>query len=161
MRKRWSSGGGAWIGLRLVSAWILHRDGVVPRPDSGPLWQRLAAELGDTRADILAALRQAPPARFAALAPLVLDSDAPFATDLLDAAAAHLADLARALEASPVVLGGGLAAAVAPRVARLGISVDPDRTPDPLQGTLAIAQGLRLAEFPEAIPPGHHLLTTG
>lgn len=141
------AGGGAWLGLRAVAAWLEHRDGV---RDSAPgdeaLWQAVERHVGVARASILAWLRQATPATYAALAPAVLSAQdgSPLAGAVLDDAATHLARLVQALRSDPrlaVALGGGLAAPLAPRIAaRLGHGFAP-ATASPLQGAWLIATG--------------------
>jgi glucosamine kinase len=147
-------GGGAWIGLRLVGGWLEHRDGIVRRDGSSALWQHLESALGATRAAILAELRGAPPSRYAALAPLLLDAAAtgdPFASAVLDEAAGHLAALARALGSDTLALGGGLSAPLAPRLeaALAGgfIAIAHHIAPAALEGAWRVALGERPAEF--------------
>lgn len=147
-------GGGAWLGLQAVAAWLEHRDGVARRPESQALWDGLAAALGDDRAAILASVRGVSPACYAAQVPLVLEAAAggdAFAGGLLDAAAGHLAALGVALGSPRLAVGGGLGRRLAPQIARAlagsGTALDLEIVPDPLAGAVAIARGERPAEF--------------
>jgi glucosamine kinase len=145
------AGGGAWIGLELVRAWLEHRDGVAPVPEADPLWRAVEAEVGQERSAVLAHLAGARPAVFAALAPLVIAAEDAFSAALLSRAAGHVAALAIALREHDVVLGGGLAPSLAPLVApRLGghgIRLS-DRPADPLLGACMVAIGIRPPQFP-------------
>jgi glucosamine kinase len=147
------AGGGAWIGLELVRAWLEHRDGVAPRPEAGALWHTVEAAIGHDAPSILAHLAGARPAVFAALAPLVIAATDPFAAALRARAAGHIAALAASLGEPSVVLTGGLATALAPEVAeRLAAShlqLVP-RPPNPLEGARLIATGVRPPQFPPA-----------
>lgn len=138
-------GGGAWLGFALVQRWLERLDGY-PGPDS-PLWSAAADLAGTERPAILAWLRRANPADFAALAPAITVAGDALANELLDEAAGHLVRLVRALrpEGAPLAMSGGLAAALAPRVeaalgpVRLGAC--------PLLGAWRIAQGEVPAEL--------------
>ena len=145
------AGGGAWIGLELVRAWLEHRDGVAPVPEATALWDAVGAAVGADRPAILAHLAGARPAVFAALAPLVTAAGDPFSQALRARAAGHVADLAIALQERALVLGGGLADAlrqeIAGRLAPRGILLS-DRLPDPLLGAWRIATGARAPQFP-------------
>jgi glucosamine kinase len=148
------AGGGAWIGLRAVGAWLDHLDGVAKLPAAAGLWEALAGAIGTGRAAILPHLRGAAPQFYAALAPLVVreaEAGCAFADDLLEQAALHLAALARALDAERLALSGGLAATMAPRLQRLHprgeILLQPPMTDWALEGARLIARGVRPAEY--------------
>ncbi len=145
------AGGGAWIGLELVRAWLEHRDGVAPVPEADDLWRAVEAAVGQDRSAVLTHLAGARPAVFAALAPLLFSAACAFSTALLSRAAGHVAALAIALREAEVVLGGGLAALlapfVAPRLGAHGIRVS-DRPVDPLLGAWRVAVGARPPQFP-------------
>ena len=142
------AGGGAWLGLRVMTAWLEHRDGVRHSPpEDDALWQGVERHAGAARPAILAWLRQATPAAFARLAPVVVaaaQDGSPFAGAILDDAAAHLAGLVQTLRLGSqldVALSGGLAASLAPRTAALlGYGFAP-RTASPLHGAWLIAAG--------------------
>ncbi|MFC0407612.1 BadF/BadG/BcrA/BcrD ATPase family protein [Roseomonas elaeocarpi] len=155
-------GGGAWLGLQLLTAWLEHRDGVHTAESSALLWRAVEERLGTDRTAILAWLREAAPAHFATLAPLVAEAalrgDA-FAAALLDEAATHLARLALALEPSagvPVLVGGGLAPALRPRLARIlgSTLLAQGRQPTPLHGAWLVGTGRFPPEL--AAPPSPH-----
>lgn len=139
-------GGGAWLGFALVQRWLERLDGY-PGPDSR-LWSDVAGLAGTERPAILAWLRRADPADFAALAPAITTAGDCLADELLDEAAGHLVRLVRAIRPvdAPLAMTGGLAAALAPRVeaafgpVRLGAC--------PLLGAWRIARGEVPAELP-------------
>ena len=129
-------GGGAWLGFGLVQAWLERLDGT-PHPDS-VLWDAVVARAGAERPAILAWLREAGPAAYAALAPAIVMARDAVAEALLTEAAGHLHRLAVTLGSGrALALSGGLAAALAPRLpafdVRLGV--------DPLRGAWRIARG--------------------
>ena len=148
-------GGGAWMGLQLVTAWLQHLDGARPPTTlDGVLWAAAERHVGSGREAILEWLRHAAPADFAGLAPTVLraaQQGAPLADQILDEAAGHLERLVRALrpgQALPVALGGGLAAALAPRLqSRLERTLALQQGAA-LRGAWLIAAGLAPPEFP-------------
>lgn len=154
-------GGGAWLGLQLVTAWLERRDGMgAAAAGDEALWAEAARRVGDDRAAILSWLRRASPGAFAALAPAVLDAagrGSPFAAALLDEAAEHLARLVRALRPDPdmeVALGGGLASTLAPRIAALLGRDLPARPAAPLRGAWLIGCGQAPPEFTPNGPRG-------
>jgi glucosamine kinase len=144
-------GGGAWLGLQLLGAWLEWRDGIGP---ASPLWEHLSAVLPDERPAILDWMARARSAEFAALArPLAEATGDPVAEALLDEAAIHLACLARALltgSATRLALSGGLAPLFAPRLAaalgeeRLAL----EAVPSVLAGAFLIGTGRAAPEFP-------------
>lgn len=149
-------GGGAWLGLRLVSDHLEERDGYGPVGGSPNLWSRVAAVVGTERAAALDWLRAARPADFAALARHMVDAgeagDA-YAQALLDEATGHLLRLARTLGPRrdiPLCIGGGLAKTFRARlVAALGPeTVAADRAPDALRGAFLIGSGAVPPQFP-------------
>lgn len=147
-------GGGAWLGLQLVSAWLEHLDGV--GADAMPLRQALGERLGTERADILAWLRAARPDAFASLVPELLraaDAGCDVAMALRGKAVEHIARLARAISgeaALPVALSGGLAAMLEPHLrVLLGERLLPLVPISPLDGAWRIARGERVAQFLE------------
>ncbi len=152
-------GGGAWLGLQLVTAWLEHRDGAGAARASETLWAETERRIGSGRPAILAWLRRAGPGDFAALAPAVIaasEAGDGYAHALLDEAAGYLVRLARALEPSrdaPIALGGGLAPVLAGRLeSALGADLlARDRVPSPLHGAWLVGCGRAAAEF---IPPG-------
>ena len=150
-------GGGAWIGLQAVTRWLEARDGL--RPAMPALGAALEACLGCDRRAILAWLRGASPARFASLAPLVLEAAGrdEAAAGLLHEAAAHLRVLARGLcDGGSVALAGGLAAPLLPTLAALegGFDFRLAAADAALQGAFAIAQGVRPPEYPQPLYAG-------
>lgn len=150
-------GGGAWLGLRAVGDWLEGLDGFAAADQPAPLRAAIAARLGEGRPAVLAWLRVAGPADFGGFAPAVVEAASagdPYAACLLDEAAGHVARLAAALEptvAEPLVLAGGLAPALASRLAAVlpPDAIAPDRTPSPLHGAWLIALGRARPEFPE------------
>ncbi len=152
-------GGGARIGLALVSRWLRHLDHADPDAASAPLWAALAELIGHDRPSVLGWLRGAAPARFAGLAPLVFTHNVPAAHAILNKAIVGLARLVDSLHLNPdtpVALTGGLAQALA---ARLEKALSP-RTIMPtaphteplamswaLAGATAIGRGRRPPEF--------------
>jgi glucosamine kinase len=112
--------------------------------------------LGREREAILAWLRDARAADFAALAPAVAaaaEAGDPLGTALLAEGAGHLIRLARALgptPEAPLCLGGGLAGVYRPRLeaALPDAAVLPaSRRPDPIRGAWLVAAGQVPAEF--------------
>ena len=129
-------GGGAWLGLHLIQAYLTRLDHNDPAPTDAPL----AARLGATRDAITAWLHTAGPADYASLAPL-----APPA--LLDEATRHLAALIRAIGTTPrFALAGGLAATVAPRLEAIFGPIERPQTPS-LNGAFLIATGQAAPEY--------------
>jgi glucosamine kinase len=150
-------GGGAWLGLRLIGAWLEHLDGGGPFDPASRLPGLVAAALGQERASILRWLRQARPGDFAAFAEPMLaaaKSGDSVAQNLLDEAFRHLLPLATALHPTleePLALAGGLASAFRPRLAEaLGKArVAQDLEPSPLHGAWLIGRGAAPPEFPD------------
>jgi glucosamine kinase len=149
-------GSGAWLGFRLAGEYLDRLDGSAAIADS-TLWTVAGGLLGREREPILAWLKSARAAEFAALAPAVVTAasagDA-LAMTLLAEGSAHLLRLAKALEPdsrAPLCLGGGLAAVYRPGLeAALGGRVLPaDRQPDPLRGAWLVGTGQVPAEFPD------------
>ncbi len=147
-------GGGAWMGLQLVTAWLEHRDGMGEGEGTPTLWRAVAERLGTERRDILGWLRTARPDRFAALVPDLLrqaDQGCDVAVRLRNEAVGHIARLALAISGDadlPVVLSGGLAAPLEPYLrAVLGERLLPLAPISPLDGAWRIARGERPAEF--------------
>ena len=145
-------GGGAWIGRKLVGDWLDRRDALI----DVAAWRFLESRLGSSRDQILAWLRAATPSDYAGLVPDLLQAERAGDSDailLLDAAAAHLARLARSLLAGldlDLALAGGLSAALAPRLtARLGpqVRVSVGRQASALEGAWRIGLGDRPAQF--------------
>lgn len=138
-------GGGAWIGLRLVSAWLEFRDGV--RPDD-PVWEAIKARVGGSREMILEWLRAAAPADFAALAPIAFAAESAVAAAIVAEAVGHLAVLVQALGAEErVAVGGGLAPVMAGKLGQLlrrDVAMRPGAT---LAGAELIGRGEFAAEF--------------
>jgi glucosamine kinase len=152
-------GGGAWMGLQLVSRWLRHRDGAAPDPASAPLWSALADHLGDERGAILDWLRGAPPGRFAELAPLALTLECPAASAVRREAVSLLFDLVGCLGMTPddpLALTGGLAGALASDLAAvLAPRSVTQIASSALEGAFGIAVGRRAQEFerrPAALP---------
>lgn len=147
-------GGGAWLGLRLVGEHLDHLDGAA-RIAASPLHAEVERRLGREREAVLAWLKTAAAADFAALAPPIVaaaEAGDPLAVDLMDEGDGHLRRLARALQPTPeapLCLSGGLAAVYRPRlVAALGAEAVPDgRVPEPLRGAWRIAKGQIEPEF--------------
>ncbi len=138
-------GGGAWLGFALVQRWLERLDGY-PGPES-PLWSAAAGLAGTERPAILAWLRRADPANFAALAPAITAAGDALANELLDEAAGHLIRLVDAIRpaGAPLTMTGGLAAALAARVeAALG---PVQQGACPLLGAWRIARGEVPAEL--------------
>ncbi len=150
-------GGGAWLGLHLVGAWLEHLDGSATEAGSPSLWHAVGLRLGSNRREILAWLRAVRPDGFASLVPDLLreaDAGCDVALRLRGEAVAHIARLARAISGEqllPVALSGGLAAALEPHLrAELGERLQALRRISPLDGAWRIALGERPAEFPLA-----------
>ncbi|HEX6013728.1 MAG TPA: BadF/BadG/BcrA/BcrD ATPase family protein [Geminicoccaceae bacterium] len=149
-------GGGAWLGLRLTGEYLDHLDGCAAVGPESTLWAVAGSRVGREREAILAWLRDARPAEFAALAPAVVAAAAagdPLGTTLLAEGASHLIRLARALRPTPeapLCLGGGLAGVYRPRLetALSDAAVLPaSRRPDPIRGAWLVATGQVPAEF--------------
>ena len=151
-------GGGAWLGLQLAGAWLDHLDGMEVSA-SRALLATLDTELGRDRTRLLAWLGRARPADYAALAPAAVAADAegcPLACALLDQAVAHVLRLARTLTPSvamPVMLAGGMAPALRPRLgAALGEALSP-ATPSALHGAWLVGTGRAAPEITLEPPP--------
>lgn len=119
---------GAWLGRQALSLALHMHDGLAPQ---GALGAQLWARFGTVTA-LLAFARDARPADFATLAPMVLAQDragCPQACAILDAACAYLQRAITLLQtgapALPVVGCGGLGPAL---LDRLGASVMPGLT---------------------------------
>lgn len=106
-------GSGAWIGRALMARALRGLDGFVPLT---PLLQRLLDDNGGG-AGLAAFAQSARPADFAAVAPLVTDSDDPAAIAVLGAATAEVAAAISLLQQGgpplPVTFTGGLGPACA------------------------------------------------
>jgi glucosamine kinase len=145
-------GGGAWIGLQAVAAWLDRRDGLVAdSPANQSLWQTLEQHAGTNRSEILVWLRAAGPADYAALAPAVLDAaedGSPVCGAILAQATAYLAALLRAVlrPALEVALSGGLAPLLAPRLAAL-LERDLPCRGAPLRGAWLVASSRMPPQF--------------
>lgn len=150
-------GGGAWLGLRLVAEYLDWLDGAAAIPVSA-LWSVTEERLGRRREAILAWLKEARAAEFAALAPAVVTTAR--AGDALGAAllaegAGHLRRLALALEptpTAPLALGGGLAEVYRPGLlAELEADalLPAEHRPDPIRGAWLVATGQIPPEFPD------------
>jgi glucosamine kinase len=152
-------GSGAWLGFALIAAWLEHLDGYPGRDPATPLWAITRQTLGAHQPAILAWLLVALPQDYAALAPAIVDAARQgdrFASSLLDQAAQHVAELARALGPSPAMrlaLAGGLAPSLASRItALLGSEcLAPEVAPAPLRGAWLIGSGRVAPEMPS--PP--------
>jgi glucosamine kinase len=151
-------GSGAWLGFRLAGEYLDHLDGCAAAGAGSTLWAVAEDRLGREREAILAWLRDARAAEFAALAPAVVaaaEAGDPLGTALLAEGAGHLIRLARALgpkPEAPLCLGGGLAGVYRPRLeaALRGAAVLPaSRRPDPIRGAWLVATGRVPAEFPD------------
>lgn len=152
-------GGGAWLGLRLVAEHLDRLDGAAAIPASA-LWPAVEERLGREREAILAWLKDARAADFAALAPAVVAAAGagdPLGTALLAEGAGHVRRLALALEPTPeapLALGGGLAEVYRPGLlAELGAAAlvpATGRHPDPIRGAWLVATGQVPPEFPDA-----------
>lgn len=152
-------GGGAWLGLEAVKAWLEHREGTGIGHGSKRLWDAVEARLGTERAAILGWLRDASPAMFASLVPEVLlaaSEGCDVAVALLREAGAYLARLARALcldGTLELALSGGLAHPLIPWLQAAlaqsggGVRLNPDLSGAPLVGAWRIARGERPAQF--------------
>jgi glucosamine kinase len=149
-------GGGAWLGLRLAGEYLDHLDGCAAVGPESTLWAVAGDRLGREREAILAWLRDARAAEFAAFAPGVVaaaQAGDPLGTALLAEGAGHLTRLARALEPTPeapLCLGGGLASVHRPRLEaalRDAAVLPASRRPDPIRGAWLVAAGQVPAEF--------------
>jgi glucosamine kinase len=149
-------GSGAWLGFRLAGEYLDHLDGCAAVGPGSTLWAMAGDRVGREREAILAWLRDARAAEFAALAPAVVaaaEVGDPLGTTLLAEGAGHLVRLARALEPTPeapLCLGGGLAAAYRPRLEaalREAAILPASRRPDPIRGAWFVATGQVPAEF--------------
>jgi len=145
-------GSGAWMGLQLVGAWLDWRDGI---GEDSLLWAAISAALPADRAEILAWMRAARSAEYAALArhlPAAASSRDGVALAVAERATAHLLRLARGLTAAPgtrLALIGGLAPFFAPRLAaglRPGVLAD-DVVPAALHGAYLIGIGRAAPEL--------------
>jgi glucosamine kinase len=149
-------GSGAWLGFRLAGEYLDHLDGCAAI-EASPLWAVAEARLGREREAVLAWLKDARAADFAAMVPEIVASAAardPLATTLLAEGAGHLLRLARALQptaAAPLCLGGGLAATYRPALeAALGSdALLAERRPDPIRGAWLVAIDRAPPEFPD------------
>lgn len=146
-------GGGAWLGLQAITAWLETRDGLDPaEANDAPLWGQIEALVGRDRPAILDWLRAARPADFGGLAPAVLraaEQGSTLADSLIEAATDHLERLLRTLAAQdlPIALTGGLAASFAPHLStRLGQPLS-DRPASPLRGAWLVGIGQAAPEF--------------
>ena len=151
-------GSGAWLGLRLVGEYLDHCDGGAAVAAS-PLYAEAESRLGREREAVLAWLKAAGAADFAAFAPSVVtaarDGDR-LAMALVAEGAGHVLRLARALQPSataPLCLGGGLAEVYRPRiVAALGAGVmHGECPPQPLRGAWLVATGAAPPEFVDVL----------
>ncbi len=136
-------GSGAWLGQQAMKLAQAAYDG---RVAAGPLVQAVWSRAGSTREALLAFCAQAGQRGYASLAPLVFDHEAgdPAAAALLAEAARALDALAAALHPTlPLALAGSIALRLAPRLspalqARL---VEP--TGEPVAGALWLIQQQR------------------
>lgn len=146
-------GSGAWLGIEAVRGALRALDG---RDPEGPLERAVRATWGASPDDLVGRSRTAPPASFAALAPLVLRyaDDDPRAAALRAHAVAALAELvttaATACEGVPVALAlaGGVAGALADDLrsvlpTALGEALRPAVGP-PVAGAWRLARGRAL-----------------
>ena len=151
-------GSGAWLGFRLATEYLDRLDGAAAVPES-TLWQTAAATVGTEREAILAWLKDAPAASFAAMAPAVVAAAGtgdPLGVSLLDEGATHLLRLARALKpgnSAPLCLGGGLAPVYRPYFEAVfgDVLLPATQQTDPLHGAWLIATGRVPAEYPDVI----------
>jgi glucosamine kinase len=149
-------GGGAWLGFRLAGEYLDHLDGCAAVGPESALWAVAGGRVGREREAILAWLRDARAAEFAALAPAVVsaaEAGDPLGTALLAEGAGHLIRLARALEPTPeapLCLGGGLAGVYRPRLEAAlggGVVLPGHRHPDPIRGAWLVGTGQVPPEF--------------
>ncbi len=139
-------GSGAWIGRRAISETVKVLD-LRYRTRAGDLHRAVAEHCGRTREEMLSWLWGAEPARFAELAPLVIECAGhgdPAALAIVTEAGREIDALAEALDAArhvPLALVGGLAEPLDPFL--------PDRLrgwarapkDGPITGALMLAQG--------------------
>ena len=149
-------GGGAWLGFRLAGEYLDHLDGCAAVGPESTLWAVAGDRVGREREAILAWLRDARAAGFAALAPAVVaaaEIGDRLGTALLAEGAGHLIRLARALGSTPeapLCLGGGLAGVYRPRLQaalREAAVLPASRRPDPIRGAWLVATGQVAPEF--------------
>lgn len=136
-------GGGCWIGRRAIRHALEAFDGIVP---ASPLSEAVMALLGGGEGLLGGLLSGLGAQRLAEFAPIVLEQaerGCAVSSGILDRAAAHLADLAGALDCTdvPLYFNGGLARALAPRLlARIGRPA-AEAAGDAMHGCLLVAQG--------------------
>ncbi|MBO6784516.1 MAG: ATPase [Alphaproteobacteria bacterium] len=139
-------GSGAWIGRRAISETVRVLD-LRNRERAGELHRAVAAHCGATREDMLSWLWGAEPARFAELAPLVIEwagnGDAA-ALAIVTQAGREIDALAEALDPArnvPLALVGGLADPLDPFLPdRLRAWIRAPQA-DPIAGALMLARG--------------------
>lgn len=130
-------GSGAWMGRAALAAALRAEDGHAALT---PFMAGLIAGYGDSLG-VIAFARNATPADFAALAPLILGSDDPAARALVAAAAAEIAaaiDVLQGGRALPVVFLGGLGPAFRDRLSGRWPMAEPAGTA--LDGALMLAR---------------------
>jgi glucosamine kinase len=128
---------GAWMGRRLLSLALRADDGFRPMT---PLLQKTLHDLGGA-AGFIAFAARARPNDFAALAPLVTESDDPAAQAILDEAGAECLAAIAVLQGGrrlPVACLGGLAAVFEPVIARHWPIISP--AGNALDGASALAR---------------------
>lgn len=142
-------GGGAWLGLQVMTAWLEHRDGLDAGDD--PLWAAAEAIAGTDRERILDRLHKATPAEYARVAPAVAraaEGGSVRAAALLAEATGHLVRLIGSVsDGLTVAVSGGLAQVFAPRLSAalgLAMAVGSDFAP---QGAKLIGLGRTAPEY--------------
>jgi len=114
-------GSGTWLGLRAIRHALWVRDGLAP---ADALANRVCEQLGDTDAQMAAALVNVDPREIASYARHVFacaEDGMPYAEELLEGAAKHLRELFTSLGCTatePLYLAGSIAFALAERIAR-------------------------------------------
>lgn len=146
-------GGGAWLGQQLVRQLLWQLDWQTPL---SPLFQAVSQHCGKDSDAILPWLKQAKPADYAALAPLVYQFDEPSAKQLQAQQAAAISELALCClnqQPLPLVLMGGLAEAC---LSLLDPALQPQLQPakgDALAGGLVLAAKLAQSSALKRVAP--------
>ena len=149
-------GSGAWLGIEAVRATLRALDG---RDPAGSLARAVQAAWGDGSEALVGRARDATPAAFAALAPLVLRTeDDPIAAALRGRAVAYLAELISTVAAgcasdpAGLALAGGVATALEEEIRTLlpgplAMALRPPVGP-PVAGAWRLARQRALAAAP-------------